>query len=267
MTTSEVKAIIESPEFQAEFKLPVNLPQSTYDEMVKSLARYFTKVSADKITEFADKAKEIVEESLKTEQVLRPGETATVTEGGSPSVARGLLTEFLEDHGAVNIGETMNMDFFLRIAREVTSGFGTFLGQNWDEDRIDLFPALELKRVYQRLVPRGSEGDPAGPENGWDDPEGRWQAACEDAADEDAQAVFEETGRMVALKNSLVWAALGDGAGDYKDTLGNAWAPFAFNSGMDTNEVSRAEAEGLGLLDEGEEAEPARINFAELLDV
>ena len=34
-----------------------------------------------------------------------------------------------------------------------------------------------------------------------------------------------------------------------------------------TFDVSRAEAEKLGLLDQGEPAEPAKINFAKLLDI
>lgn len=53
---------------------------------------------------------------------------------------------------------------------------------------------------------------------------------------------------MIALKDSPIWAALGDGAGDYTDTLDNPFPPFAFNSGMDWRDVPRAECEELGLI-------------------
>lgn len=263
MTTSDIKSVIAN--LQKDGKLPLQLPQSTIDEISKSMTKYFGDIAKEKIGEFAEKAKEVAEETLKTEQAVREGESLTVTEGGSPATARSLLTEFLEGNGVANIGETMNMDFFLRIPREVAIGAGQFMAQNYDETRIDEFPALELVRVYGRKVPRGSEKDPAGPENGWDDDDGRWQAACEESGDEDAAKVFEETGRMIALKSSEVWQALGDGAGEYEDTLGNPYAPFAFNSGMDTNEIDRDEAEELGLLDKGEEAEPADVDFGDLL--
>ena len=113
-------------------------------------------------------------------------------------------------------------------------------------------------------MPRGSEADPAGPINAWDDDEGRWVAACEESEDEDAAAVFEKTGRMVALKSSGVWQALGDGAGGYDDTLGSPFAPFAFNSGFRQTPIDRKETEELGLLEEGEEAEPAQFDFTKM---
>jgi hypothetical protein len=53
---------------------------------------------------------------------------------------------------------------------------------------------------------------------------------------------------MVALKSSSVWQQLGDGAGGYEDALGNPFAPFAFDSGMDTDEVSRDDVGKLGLI-------------------
>lgn len=72
---------------------------------------------------------------------------------------------------------------------------------------------------------------------------------------------------MVALKNSGVWEALGDGAGGYEDTLGNSFPPFAFNSGMDCDEVSYQECVELGLLEEGEEVEGADIDPEDLFDL
>lgn len=263
MTPSEVQSVIDN--LQKTGKLPAHITAPTRDAMAKSLNKYFGKIAADKISQFADKAKEVAEEALKTEQVSRPGMAETVTEGGSTATGRNILTSFLEDNAVTNIADTMNMDFFLRIAQEVANGAAQHIAQNFDQTRVDEFPALELHRVYDRRVPRGSELDKAGPENGWDDDEGRWPAACEEAGDDDAAEVFESTGRMVALKSSGVWQALGDGAGGYDDTLGNPFAPFAFNSGMDCDEVDYDEAVSLGLIDDGDEVEPAKIDFEDLI--
>ena len=54
---------------------------------------------------------------------------------------------------------------------------------------------------------------------------------------------------MVALKTSPIWQALGDGAGGYRDTLGNPYPPFAYGSGLAWADVSRDEAIELGLID------------------
>lgn len=96
------------------------------------------------------------------------------------------------------------------------------------EVALDVNPAWELVRMIQSRVPR--------------DWRARWVAA--------GGRIYG--GRMIALKTSLVWQALGDGVGGYDDTLGNAWPPFAFRSGMNRVSVSRKECERLGLLAKGE---------------
>ena len=56
--------------------------------------------------------------------------------------------------------------------------------------------------------------------------------------------------RMVALKRSPIWQALGNGAGGFRDTLGNPYPPFAFGSSYTWFPVDRLEARELGILDE-----------------
>ena len=124
------------------------------------------------------------------------------------------------------------------------------MNQNLTPEAVDEYPALELKRLYDRDVPRGTKD----PDDGWP---ARWEAGGGELID----------GRMVALKNDPIWQALGDGEGGYDDTLGNPFPPFAFNSGFETVDVSRAEAEELGLISEGEEVEPAEIDFGNLLNM
>ena len=53
------------------------------------------------------------------------------------------------------------------------------------------------------------------------------------------------------LLQRLAFIALGEGVGGYDDSLGNAYPPFAFNSGMWTFDVGYDEAVDLGVLEEG----------------
>jgi hypothetical protein len=142
-----------------------------------------------------------------------------------------------------------------RTANEVAGGAMHYLNQNLTPETIEEFPALELHRVFDREVPRGSEADPKGKENGWGH---RWQAACLKAGDEKAAACFAKTKRMVAKKSSGVWQALGEGAGGYSDCLGNPFPPFAVNSGMYTDDVSAKDTIALGLMKEGDTVRPAK---------
>ena len=266
---SETQGILD--ELEGTGKLPTNIPAPLRQKMQESLERYFSTISAQKIKQFTDKAAQVVQDTLKTYEETRPvtpqRPQGTAETGLNPATGRSALTNFIEEATGDSIGDKMNMGFFQRIAREVVQGGVQHVAQNWDATRVDEFPALELTRVYEREVPRGSEKDPAGPTNAWDDDEGRWVAACAESGDEDAFNVFQETGRMVALKSSDIWESLGNGAGGYDDCLGNPFEPFAYNSGMSTDEVSRDDAEELGLLDEGEEAEPADTDFGTLFDI
>ena len=72
----------------------------------------------------------------------------------------------------------------------------------------------------------------------------RWQAAGDAVAWRGAL----KGKRMVALKTSPIWAALGQGAGGFKDTLGNPYPPFAFGSSYEWSELSILEAQDLGLV-------------------
>ena len=103
---------------------------------------------------------------------------------------------------------------------------------------LEMWPAWEFVRLEGRAMPRGD----------WPQ---RWEAAARAVGFE---GVSRDFGRMVALKVSPVWQALGDGAGGFRDTLGNPFPPFASNSGMGWVDVSREECEALGLDMSGAEA-------------
>ena len=108
--------------------------------------------------------------------------------------------------------------------------------ENQTEDTVYLTPAWELIRFESRRMPRAD----------WRE---RWNAAGESVGWEGALTLRGATGdRMIALKASPIWAALGDGAGGYEDTLGNPYPPFAYGSGMDWIGIDRDECIALGLV-------------------
>jgi hypothetical protein len=129
-----------------------------------------------------------------------------------------------------------------------TLGFGQHVAGQ-DEAMLFVAPALELVRFSE---PKG--GDAA--KRNWVQ---RWMDARA-AIGSDAETGWTDPtkngGRMIALKNHPIWQALGSGAGGYTDSLGNPWAPFAFNSGMGLIDVARAEAVDLGLIGKTMTIEP-----------
>lgn len=115
-----------------------------------------------------------------------------------------------------------------------------------DEYSVYAEPAWELIRFGQRRVPR-------------DWPQ-RWKAAGDSVGWEGASRDY---GRMVALKASPIWQALGDGAGGYRDTLGNPYPPFAFSSGMSWLGVDRGECLKMGLVAQYEQPPvPEKVGMA-----
>ena len=94
---------------------------------------------------------------------------------------------------------------------------------------IERWPAWELTRLVGKAVPRVD----------WP---ARWRNAGESIGWEGALK-----DRFIALKTSPIWQALGDGAGGFRDTLGNPYPPFAYSSGMAWVAVDRETCERLGL--------------------
>jgi hypothetical protein len=137
------------------------------------------------------------------------------------------------------------IDCVIETASQVAHAAERFVAENHPAFVKEL-PGWELLRVYKRKVP----------EKSWPN---RWRAACEASGDAGALQVFEKTGRMIALKSSGVWQALGDGAGDYDDTLGNPFPPFALGSGFDVDQVPCEDCEELGLLQPKEKASSAVV--------
>jgi hypothetical protein len=200
----------------------------------------------------------------RADRITPENPTGQVNTGFNPATARAALREkLLNDYGygpgegergtLQDLSSDARLNLVLKTNTELAQGAGHFVQANADPDVVDLWPAAELYRLEARDEPRNWSGS-------------RWMLAAQTAGDVDAARVLEATGRMVALKSSGIWQALGDGAGGFTDTLGNPYPPFAFNSGMWVEDVSRREAEDLGLLDPGEPAEPAAFDFGSLFN-
>jgi len=240
--------------------LPLNLDSAQIRQLEAALRRQSIFSADTTITGYLEEIKKTVASIIEPKQVTREGMTQTVTDGFNPATARANLRATLQRFGykpdeaiagtIKDLSSDARLNLVVKTNTELAQGAGHFIQQNMDPDVVDEYPALELVRYEEKAVPR--------------DWEQRWRLAASVAGDPAAAAALELNGRMAALKSSGIWQALGDGEGGYDDTLGNPFPPFAFNSGMWTEEVSRKEAVDLGLLDDDEKAEPAKLDLAEL---
>lgn len=110
--------------------------------------------------------------------------------------------------------------------------------QRQDKVSLDLWPAQEFYRAEDRKEIR--------------DWPAKWAAAGGEFFN--GKSDYKE-GRMVALVNDPIWEQISE--------FGVPYAPFDFNSGMDVRPVSRAEAEDMGLISEGEEVIPEPMEFGD----
>lgn len=235
----------------------------------KPTARQIEKL-AESIDKQAQGAAESVTDTIigdiqdKLTSILNPKEVDGVTTGFNPTSARAEIAQLMRDLGEPELVKSNRIKFALDVGEDIARGAGRFVAQNAPEI-VEEYPALELRRVYSRSIPRGfhlvSGVVIEDPMDSWGE---RWTAAAAASGDDDARRVYNETERMVALKSSPIWEALGNGAGGYEDTLGNPFPPFAFNSGMDVDEIDREEAIELGLLTKREKPEAADVELDNL---
>ena len=132
--------------------------------------------------------------------------------------------------GLRDLGSDARLNLILETNTEMAQGYGHYV-QGQDTAILDQWPAQELIRVIE---PQGTPRD-------W--PE-RWEAVGGEFYD----------GRMIARKDSDIWQRLGS---DFADGLQNPYPPFAFNSGMDVQDIRRSEAEQLGVLTADATVRPA----------
>jgi hypothetical protein len=142
------------------------------------------------------------------------------------------------------LGQPLNdarLNLILDTNLQAAQGYGQAVQAN-APDTVIAFPGSRLYRLEDREDPRD-----------WED---RWRFAARAAGDVDALAALEKHGVMGALKESGIWEALGS---LWNDSLGNPYPPFAFRSGMWTDDLSYEECLQLELLNPGEQAAPMKL--------
>lgn len=142
-----------------------------------------------------------------------------------------------EEDSLTDLSSDDRLNLILDQNVQMAQGYGHWK-QGQDETVLDMWPAQELIRVRDSKVPR--------------DWSARWaEAGGEFFASSAAGSLGTNTGplaggngggaRMIALKNDPIWTRL--------SRFGTPYPPFDFNSGMDVQDVDRAEAVALGLID------------------
>ncbi len=135
------------------------------------------------------------------------------------------------DEGIQNLASRRRLDLILDTQRKMAHSAALVAAET--PESLDQFPAWRLERYGSRRVPR-------------QDWEARWKAAGDACGWEGASK-----SEMAALKASPIWQALGDGAGGFRDTLGNPYPPFAYGSGLDWSPIGREDAAAMGLHGDG----------------
>ena len=176
---------------------------------------------------------------------------AQMLEGSiSQSTARDVLEGILDSmgHSMQDGGGLTNPASIrrLNLIVETQTQMASSVAKSYEQTAsvVNAYPAWALMRLESRQAPREDwlrRWSEAGAAVGWvgarEEP---WRGSGASYA-------------FVALKSSPIWGALGNGAGGFKDTLGNPYPPFAYSSGMGWEEVDRETAEELGLVERGEE--------------
>lgn len=251
--------------------LPTSLTSAQLRQIDAAVRRQSIFSAQTTMRAYLGKISATVESIINPQQVLREGATQTVTEGYNPATARAALRSVLQFYGyqpadgeegsIKDLASDGRLNLVVRTNTQLAQGAGAFIRQNLDQGVVEEYPALELVRYEEREHPRQWSGDEEGDDKALGSEfASRWMQAAQTANDPDAARVLSDSGRMVALKSSGIWQALGD----FEDGLGNPYPPFAFNSGMWTEEVSRADAVDLGLIDKDESAQPADFDLASL---
>lgn len=126
------------------------------------------------------------------------------------------------------------LDLILRQNIRAARGYGKWAA-DMDPDRLDLWPAQELVRVFARANPRGT-----------------WRARWEGAGGK----TFG--GRMIALKTDPIWSAI--------SRFGTPYPPYDYGSGMGVVDIAREEAERLGLITETAALTPEPVPFPDMAE-
>lgn len=128
-----------------------------------------------------------------------------------------------EESTITDLRSDARLNLRIRMETERAAAFGRYVSGQ-DEDILLAYPAQELYRAEKRDFPR--------------DWPARWSAAGGSFPDK----------RMMARKDSPIWTDI--------SRFGVPYAPFDYNSGMDTRDVGRREALQFGVFKDGDTIAP-----------
>ena len=242
--------------------MPTALDTRGLRELDAALRRQSFFSAKNQMEEMLDTAKGMVESIVNPKLVKRADRVTPenpegwVTEGFNPATARnelrrvadalGLPTEAGVPGALTDLASDARLDLIIKTNTDIARGYG-FKRAGQTRGALDAFPAWELYRLEARKEERDwlTRFRTAGAATGTPEGEGGW---------------IIEGERMIAVKNHPIWDRLGD-SGLFDDALDVSYPPFAFNSGMWTEDVPRDEAEALGILAPAAEIEPDREGF------
>ena len=139
-----------------------------------------------------------------------------------------------EEGGLLDHTSRRRLDLILQQNVRAARGYGKWAA-DMDPDRLDLWPAQELVRVFARRVPRGT-----------------WRQRWVEAGGK------LHGGRMIALKTDPIWTNL--------SRFGHPYPPYDYGSGMGVVDIDRDEAVKLGLLQETEALTPEPVPFPDMAE-
>lgn len=247
--------------------MPTHLSSRQLQEIDRGITKTSLFSARNLMQGYLEALKEKLRLLISPAQVSRPDRATAgnpdglTTDGRNDADLRVELRQVLKEHGYApapedrgtikDFASDQRLNLVVRTNVEIAQNYG-YWQQGQDPLVLDAFPAQELYRA----------GDPVGKVRDWPK---RWRAAAAAAGDEDALRVQDESGRMIARKDSPIWQSLGDGDGldpdEASDALHNPYPPFAFNSLMDIRDIGRDQALALGLIRADEQVQPSHEEF------
>ncbi len=173
----------------------------------------------------------IVDPDTLVIRAANPGETVNA------ALVRTRLQKFLdslgykaaegEEGGLKDLSSDKRIDLIIDTQTKMSAGYGKWRADQ-DPDVLDLYPADEMYRQINTGVHRE-----------WAE---RWNEARDvlGEATSATEALDNEDGPFIALKNDPIWAEL--------SRWGDPFPPFDYNSGMWVRDADPDEAESLGVL-------------------
>lgn len=237
--------------------MPTALDTAGIRSQIGAAVRRKSIISAETmLTDLLDHYKDRVGKIINPVTVTRDGRR--VTKGMDFATARLEAKQLLRELGfqpdpekrgtLKDLSSDQRINLVLKTNVQMMQGAGNFI-QGQDAAVLDAFPAQELVRFEGRKAER--------------DWKSRWREAADYSGDNDAARVLDESGRMIARKDSPIWDALGS-SDLFPDGLDNPYPPFAFGSGMWVQDVDFETAEKLGLVTLNNVPEPQALDIESL---